>query len=115
MSLPERKRPVHWLPVERHNRSIIVFLTVCTKDRRPLLANQQMHAALRDAWVAAGNWRVGRYVVLPDHIHLFLRARRLATACTQAVGYFLEAAGRPENRTRWNLAGGILGYSAAAP
>jgi putative transposase len=71
MSLPERKRPVHWLPAERHNRSIIVFLTVCTKDRRPLLANQQMHAALRDAWVAAGNWRVGRYVVLPNHIHLF--------------------------------------------
>jgi len=71
MSLPERKRPVHWLRVERHNRSIIVFLTVCTKDRRPLLANRQMHAALQDAWVAAGNWRVGRYVVLPDHVHLF--------------------------------------------
>jgi putative transposase len=71
MALPERKRPVHWLPVERQNRSIIVFLTVCTKDRRPLLANQQMHAALRHAWAAAGHWRVGRYVVLPDHLHLF--------------------------------------------
>ena len=71
MALPERKRPVHWLPVERHNRSIIVFLTVCAKDRKPLLANEQMHAALCDAWAEARHWRVGRYVILPDHVHLF--------------------------------------------
>jgi len=30
-----------------------------------------MHPALRGAWAEAGNWRIGRYVVLPDHIHLF--------------------------------------------
>lgn len=71
MPLPERKRPVHWLPVERHNRSIIIFLTVCTKDRRPLLADDRLHAALRDAWVEARYWVVGCYVILPDHVHLF--------------------------------------------
>ena len=71
MSLPERKRPVHWLPVERYNRSIIVFLTVCTKDRKPWLANERMHAALCDAWAEARHWLVGRYVILPDHVHLF--------------------------------------------
>jgi putative transposase len=58
-------------PVELHKRSIIVFLTVCTKGRRPLLASAPVHAALRDAWACADRWRVGRYVILPDHVHLF--------------------------------------------
>ena len=71
MPLPERKRPVHWPPAERHNRSIIIFLTVCTKGRRPILAEERVHAALVAAWAEADHWRIGRYVVLPDHVHLF--------------------------------------------
>jgi putative transposase len=30
-----------------------------------------MHALLRDTWRAADRWLVGRYVVMPDHVHLF--------------------------------------------
>ena len=71
MPLPERKRPVHWPLAERHNRSIIIFLTVCTKGRRPILAEERVHAALVAAWAAADHWRIGRYVLLPDHVHLF--------------------------------------------
>jgi REP element-mobilizing transposase RayT len=57
--------------VEAFNRSVIVFLTVCTKDRTPVLACEPMHDWLRKAWGMAGHWTVGRYVVMPDHIHLF--------------------------------------------
>jgi REP element-mobilizing transposase RayT len=71
MSLPNRKRPARLLPVEQHNRSIIVFLTVCTKDRRHLLANEHAHLGLTGAWGKARTWWVGRYVILPDHLHLF--------------------------------------------
>jgi putative transposase len=28
-------------------------------------------AVILDAWKAATHWQVGRYVILPDHIHLF--------------------------------------------
>ena len=39
-STPEnagRRHPVHWDPLEKGNRSSIIFLTICTKDRQPLL------------------------------------------------------------------------------
>lgn len=36
-----------------------------------MLANQDMHESILQAWSTAGHWLVGRYVILPDHIHLF--------------------------------------------
>jgi putative transposase len=48
-----------------------VFVTVCAKHRKPILANPEAHNALRDAWQRAENWLVGRYMIMPEHIHLF--------------------------------------------
>jgi putative transposase len=49
-----------------------VFVTVCTANRRPLLANHQAATILRHCWRRAANgWVVGRYVLLPDPVHLF--------------------------------------------
>jgi putative transposase len=66
-----RKAPVHFPVVQRHNRSTIVFVTVCTRGRAKVLANDVMHALLVEAWKTATWWQVGRYVVMPDHVHLF--------------------------------------------
>ena len=30
-----------------------------------------MHSILRNAWTAAKRYLVGRYVIMPDHLHLF--------------------------------------------
>ena len=68
---PSRKHPAHPPVVESFNRSVIVYVTVCTKDRHPVPANPFMHELLCRAWEGADRWRVGRYVVMPDHIHLF--------------------------------------------
>ena len=57
--------------VERHNGSIVVFVTVCTQGRKPVLARPDAVDALRAAWAQANHWHVGRWVVMPDHIHLF--------------------------------------------
>jgi putative transposase len=70
MELPKRKRPHHEVHLS-DRRPTIVFLTVCTYQRRPCLANEEAHQLLRDCWMAADAWRVGRYVILPDHLHLF--------------------------------------------
>jgi hypothetical protein len=70
-SLPARSRPAHPPVRELGNRSIIVFVTVCTSGRQPVLANPVIHGLLRESWERAGHWLVGRYVVMPDHIHLF--------------------------------------------
>jgi len=51
----------------------VYFLTACTAWRRPLLAAPDVHGVfLRFSQRAAGRgvW-VGRYVLMPDHLHLF--------------------------------------------
>ena len=68
---PERRRPAHHPPIERFNEPVIVLVTVCAKDRIPVLACDAVHRVCRDIWQAADFWRVGRYVIMPDHVHLF--------------------------------------------
>jgi REP-associated tyrosine transposase len=66
-----RKHPVHQPVHERFNEPVIVFVTVCTKKKKPILANAEVDQVLRTAWDAANLWLVGRYVLMPDHLHLF--------------------------------------------
>jgi REP element-mobilizing transposase RayT len=66
-----RKHPPHFPAVEHHNVSIIIFVTVCTKNRKQILATISGHDLLRTAWATRPSWLVGRYVIMPDHIHLF--------------------------------------------
>ena len=72
---PGRHQPVHWPHGEPGNRSVIIYVTVCTKDRRPILANADAVAAIRRAWEEADAWVIGRYVILPDHLHFFCSPR----------------------------------------
>ena len=56
------------------------FITVCTENRRPLLASEKTASVLRNEWEAAverHGWVVGSYVIMPDHVHFF---------CTDAAG-----------------------------
>ncbi len=52
----------------------VYFVTVCVEGRRPMLACESAHAVLREEWSAWSErhaWLVGRYVVMPDHMHFF--------------------------------------------
>jgi REP element-mobilizing transposase RayT len=69
--LMRRRAPAHPPPIERVGPSIIVFLTTCTDRRGPILASADSVTLLRNCWNRADAWLVGRYVVVPDHIHLF--------------------------------------------
>ncbi len=71
MPKPRRKHPAHPPPVVRHDCPVVLFVSVNVQDRRPILANDGMHAALRQAWEEAEQWRIGRYMIIPDHVHLF--------------------------------------------
>jgi len=66
-----RKHPVHTPVYERHNTPVIVFLTVCTKNRKSILANDSAHQLLCAAWQMQPSWLVGRFVIMPNHVHLF--------------------------------------------
>ena len=67
---PERAHPSHGV-LRIEGQPTIVFDTVCTKYRAACLANDDVHQLLRDVWHHADAWLLGRYVILPDHLHFF--------------------------------------------
>ena len=52
----------------------VYFVTTCTENRRHLLANHPTHGVFREFCEEAGQRGVlvGRYVMMPDHLHLFV-------------------------------------------
>ncbi|CAA6680014.1 Unannotated [Lentimonas sp. CC4] len=86
---PNRKRPVHLPSMAKGNRSSIQFVTVCVKERRPILANERVHTLLRELWSDSSVFMVGRYVIMPDHIHLFCAPNALPSPSLKPwVGYW---------------------------
>jgi len=103
---PERHRLPHFAPQEPPNQSIVIFLTVCVAGRRPLLARPEIHHLLRSVWTTANHWRVGRYVLMPDHLHLFCApATYPATPLRNWVQFWRATATRewpfPNERPIW--------------
>jgi hypothetical protein len=92
---PCRKRPAHFPAVTVGFKSIIIFLTVCTRQRKPLLANDEAAQLIIEAWQAANFWRVGRYVIMPDHIHLFCGPNTFSPATIEKVDRILEKSCHP--------------------
>ena len=53
----------------------VFFVTACTYRRRPILANNPVATAFAEFAERAyseHNIAVGRYVIMPDHVHLFV-------------------------------------------
>jgi REP element-mobilizing transposase RayT len=67
----------------------IYFLTICTRNRRPLLARGEVAKILIDEWRSAHErhgWAIGRYVIMPDHVHFFCRPELDAKPLFEFVG-----------------------------
>ena len=98
--LPERRHPAHGVKSE-FGTPVIVFVTICTKDRKPWLANDDVHQLLRSVWMELDDWLVGRYVLMPEHIHLFA-GRAKETSLDRWLKYwkadFTRRHGNPEHR-----------------
>jgi REP element-mobilizing transposase RayT len=52
----------------------VYFVTLCTNNRRPLLANDAVHSVVVEYGREAARRGIALscYVILPDHIHLFV-------------------------------------------
>ena len=75
--LPKRTRPSHHPVVTTANRPLIIFVTVCSKGKAKLFANADFVDHVCEAWNEADDWLVGRWIVMPDHIHLFCSPKRM--------------------------------------
>lgn len=69
-SRPQRRRPAAGVFIFR-GQATIVFLTVCTERRSRWLAGPVVARDLVASWQIASAWMIGRYVLMPDHLHLF--------------------------------------------
>ena len=68
--MPERLKRLD----ELFARKPIYFVTACTANRLELLASPALHHAFRifgERGANAGAW-VGAYILMPDHVHLFV-------------------------------------------
>lgn len=76
---PGRKQLPHLPPMEFPNQIIIQYVTCNVAKRHPLLANAEVHQLLIETWNAANDWLVGRYVIMPDHLHFFCAPVKIST------------------------------------
>jgi len=88
MTLPQRKQLVHDVILKNLHEPCIVFLTVCTKARRPWLATNFNHELLCSLWQESTSWLVGRYVLMPDHMHLFVSPGHPSLPLSNWVAYW---------------------------
>jgi REP element-mobilizing transposase RayT len=103
--LPIRRHPAHRI-VETENGPTIIFLTVCTLRRERWLATSENHKALQTVWTDDSCWVVGRYVIMPDHMHLFVSPGKTFVELANWVQYFKskftkELGGRAAFPGRW--------------
>ena len=110
-----RKHPVHMPIIGTDNRTVIVFITVNPNHRKPILAKSDAVETIRSAWKQADTRLVGRYVIMPGHIHLFCGPHDLAVPLKQWVKFWKSFASKlwPHPSRAACLAGGLLGHAIA--
>ena len=93
-----------WIP------NAVYFITVCTKDRKPILAAPDIADLLRQEWQSAHErhgWLIGRYVIMPDHAHFF--------CAEQSAGAKRSMAGFMNKWKEWTSRKICAACGAAAP
>ncbi len=103
---PIRKYPAHLPVLEIPNRSNIVFVTVCSQGRKNIFANNETFFLIQQAWDAAKSWKVGNFVILQDHIHLFCAPSTvMVEPLTQWIQYWKSYVSlrwaKPEEQPIW--------------
>jgi len=67
----------------------VYFITTCTYRRQPVLTDDSIATILVDEWQSARDrhgWVIGRYVIMPDHVHFFCSAELDAKPLSEFVG-----------------------------
>ena len=91
---PERRSLPHHPPLEYANQSILIYVTVNVKNRRRLLNRQDTVKTVLDAWKEGNHWLVGRYAIMPDHIHFFCAPVVRTTTLKQWMQFWQSTATR---------------------
>jgi REP element-mobilizing transposase RayT len=89
-----------WMP------NACYFVTVCTKDRRPILATEATSSILLEEWRAVSEHHggaIGSFCILPDHVHFFCFPAPTGSSLSVLVGRWKErTAKRIKAELRWS-------------
>jgi len=67
----------------------LYFITTCVNDRKSVLVSDSVERILVDEWeraLARHDWAIGRYVIMPDHVHFFCRSAHSAISLSRFIG-----------------------------
>ncbi|MEP6668164.1 MAG: transposase [Chthoniobacter sp.] len=82
-------------------REPVYFVTTCTRGRVRILDNPSAYASCVEVWEKGQElhgWQVGRYVVMPDHVHFFCAPEPGAKDLKVFVGKWKEWTAKFLNR-----------------
>jgi REP element-mobilizing transposase RayT len=71
----------------------IYFITTCAEGRLRRLANDDFHAIAIEVWRNCEEhygWTIGRYVIMPDHVHFFAYDSHVERTLSEFVGKWKE-------------------------
>ena len=83
--------------LDPHSKHPLVLLTACTAKRMSVLDNAEAHSILNSLWhdsFTRNGWYVGRYVIMPDHVHLFAMPAGMAIPLNQWVALWKSISSR---------------------
>ena len=97
------------MPQHRHLRRLthvfiknpVYFVTTCTRNRARVLATAASSEVLIDEWRGAAQrhrWQIGRYVIMPDHVHFFACPEPDSVSLVRFVGHWKEWTGKRLHR-----------------
>jgi putative transposase len=88
-----------WL---RWDQSVVYFVTICVKNRRPVLANEEAFAAFKDAASKLRDWTVLAAVLTPDHLHVLVSPTEDREAKLGDFSAAIKRWMRKDLRASWN-------------
>jgi len=91
------KRPPHLKTIFRKFDPPLYFITFCTYGRRPVLATVVFHEHFRNYFEkkATKGIACGEYIIMPDHVHLFLRIDPHQYRLGTTVGFIKKSLSKP--------------------
>ena len=75
----------------------LYFITLCTYDRRPVLANDAFHDHIFKLMKRKSTQGIvcGEYVIMPDHVHLFIRIDLHRYQLGKTIGFLKQSLSKP--------------------
>jgi REP element-mobilizing transposase RayT len=90
-------RPPHLKTIFRKYDPPLYFITFCTHERKRILATDRFHRHFIEFMKKKSTEGIacGEYVIMPDHVHLFLRIDAHRYQLGRTIGFIKKSLSRP--------------------